>query len=74
MKNRREEEIKCERKEKKMGKGKENEEGREEKRKRRKRRNDLFVFVFVNLFCERDFFFYGSYISCVDREGVEVVF
>lgn len=73
MKNRREEEIKCERKEKKTGKGKENEEGREEKRKRRKRRNDLLVFVFVNLFRERDSFSYGSHISCVDREGVEVV-
>lgn len=77
MKNRRAEEIECERKEKKNkpGKGKENEEGREEKRKRRKRRekNDLLVFVFVNLFCERDSFSYGRHITYVDREGVEVV-
>lgn len=46
-------------------KGKEGKEGK---------KNDLFVFVFVSLFCERDFFFYGRYISYVDREGVEVVF
>ena len=57
----------------KPGKGKKNEEGREEKRKRRKRINDLLVFVFVNLFCERDSFSYGRHVSYVDREGVEVV-
>lgn len=51
MKNRRAEEIECERKEKKNkpGKGKENEEGREEKRKRRKRRGKKMTYLCSSL-------------------------
>ena len=39
----------------------------------RKRRQDLLVFVFVNLFGERDSFSDGRHISYVDREGVQIV-
>ena len=39
----------------------------------RKRRQNLLVFVFVNLFRERDSSSYGRHISYVDRERVEVV-